>query len=434
MLFLKYTYLVIFFWSISTNAFPEMRNYKDLQPLDDNEALDISIISMGKDTEFSRPISDYLSISESEQEKLDQCLKEKAKLIFTDNFDSFKKTCMSAFNMNIADAGYILGSELMHGEWIPPNEDQAVKLLMSSAKMGSRESKRLLTNYLTDPIIAINDYQSALEFAKELEKSGYQWDTYRSASLHTAYGTRNEAQEYYEVLIEMATKGNQEASISAALSRIKYGYLHDLTIAKQLFSNADVGSHNKYSFLPVLIDIMEDDLIAARKKLNTCQSLSATCNMLYYKFIVYGIGGPKDLEEANEILERGFEKWPRKTANNYAWEKSIASDAPLFNPSAALKALKYIPERLKQVHYIKDTIAAVYAANNSFEKAIELQSEVLESISTNKPNKRYEGFIQRLNSYKNKKRWIEPNNNEDFIAGIKGFTSTTDTQRELTSI
>lgn len=432
--FSKYTYATIFTLLISSNVFSEMRSYKNLQPLDDNEALNIHIINMGEKSEFSRPASDYLPITVAEQELLDQCLKEKAKLIFTDNFKSFNKVCMNAFNQNIADAGFILGFELMNGQWVQPNEDRAYKLLKSSAEMGSRESKRLLTRYLTDPIVAINDHQTALEFSKELEQTGYQWDLYRSATLHTAYGTRKEANEYYDLLIEMATKGNEEASISAALSRIKYGYLHDINIAKKLFSDADIGSHNKYSFLPVLINIMEDDLIAARKKLSTCQVISSTCNMLYYKFIVYGIGGPIDLEEANEIMEKGFQQWPKRTANNYAWEKSIASTPPLFDPSAAFKALKHIPDRLKQTHYIKDTIAAVYAANNRFEKAIQLQTEVLDSININKSSSQYEGFIQRLNSYKNKRRWIEPNNKKDFIAGIKGFTSITETQRELTSI
>lgn len=434
--------LTIIFFSFSSHTIA--RDYKNLQPLTDEEALSISLD--GKKTFLDEdeieqekysllpPISDYLELNDSKKWLLDSCLEQRAKLIMTGNTKNFKNVCLDAFEKGVIDAGFILGSDLINGLWLSHETELGLSLINKASQNGSRLAKRFLVSYLTDPTNPKNDYPTALALAKELESTEKEWDIIMSASLHAAHGTREEAQTYFNLLISMASKGFSLATIRATTIKIQYGYLHDLDKAKQLFEHHDLSRHPTYSFLPALIFIMEDKLIDAKEQLAQCHTLNSTCNALYLKFITYGIGGEIDLEKANTILEQAYAKWPKNLANQYAWIKATASQAPLYNPLSALLAIQDIPKSLHDIPYIKDTIAAVHAANGDYEKAFSLQNELTSMITDNALSARYKHHHSKLKHYQDNKRWIEPTNIDELLANIKGFSSIINIEKELTSL
>jgi len=419
----------------SLSAFSELREYNNLKSLSDEESNEITIDLKINDKSLTAPSSDFISTHNEQTGKLlNACKAAKAQLVFMNDQKNFFDKCNKAIKGGAADAGFIIGSTLTNGEWMAPDLTQAINLLESSAKDGSRLAKRALIQYYTNPNMPLNNNQKALNLAKELELTQENWDIYIAASMRASFGNKDEAIEGFETLSKLASEGFKQAAISAALSRIKQGPLHDIHLAKALFETADLQTDVNYSFLPVLIDIVENNYIGARDKLKECHKLNSTCSFLYFNFISKGIGGLQDLEYANNLLEKSFNKWPETTANNYAWNKATFKSKPIYDPRAALNAVNKIPNYKKSLPYIKDTIAAVYAANNDFTQAKKIQREVVRELKGKGLDKQVAEMKTRLNHYQNEKRWIEPLKTKIFLSNVKGFSNVNDTQLELTSL
>ena len=415
-------------------ASAELRSYKNFESLSDDESQDIAILPKEKQTVLEAPEQDYLPVSEFAKNALESCKQARAYLIFNQNTDDFVKSCEKALSLGAADAGYLLGSEFTKGEWLPIDLVRSALWLEDAAKLGSRLAKRHLVSYYSNPMSPFIDRRSAINIAVELESTKEEWDEFISASMKVSYGNQQEAEQGFETLVLLANKGYKRATIAAALAKIKEGALQDIVEARKLFEQAEIYADQSYSFLPVILDIADNKLADAREKLKICESLNVTCGDLYFSFLSKGIGGPKDLWLANDILERHYQKWPDIGANNYAWHKATSLAPPIYNPAAALKALKHIPEHKKTLPYVQDTMAAVYAANGRYKDAYSIQESVISKISGRGLGKRFRNAENRMYSYAEGKRWIEPLEVDYFISAIKGFESLSEIQLEVSSL
>jgi len=419
---------------LTVQAHSDNRTYKSLVNLTDDESHNIRIENKQAEYNLTQPENDYLDIDKPNTELFQDCKKERAKLIFYSSASTFISTCNKAFENGVADAGFILGHELINGEWLELDFNKGINYLERASEMGSREAKRSLINTLTQQHNPKRNLPRALELAIELAESGNKWDTYISASLHAAHAPKAIANESFNSLVRLAGEGYKNVAVSAALAKIKYGNLHSLDEAKAIISSNDIQSDRHYAFLPVMIDIMEEKNVSAREKLKECSSFSYTCHNLYLNFLIYGIGGPKDLYQANILLESGFKRWPKTNANNYAWAKATTLEAPIYDPKAALEALKHIPESRKSSITIKDTIASVYAANGMFDKAIRIQEEICKTLNEfNIPDDIYKGQ-EKLSKYQNSKRWINTRTSLTFLNELKGFNDINNTQVTLANL
>lgn len=412
----------------------ELRQYKEFDTLTDDESQDISIVEEEQGNVLKSPVQDYLELTPSLQSALDECKQAKAFLVFNQDPQQFISSCKKAFELGAVDAGYILGNELMVGEWMAVDLVESVLILEESARNGSRLAKRALITYYTNPLTPFSDKQAAVSLAKELSATDDIWDDYKAASIKAAYGSVDEAREGFKELIELANEGYKGATVSAALAKIKKGPMHDLLGAKRLFEKAEVYADRSYSFLPVILDVVEGNLPAARLKLDKCENLNSVCNNLYFGFLTKGIGGPKDLWKANDIIERAYQRAPHYYANNYAWHKATYAEAPIYDPKAALEAIEHIPEYKRPLPYIQDTLAAVYAANGWFADAYTIQKTLLDQTAGKGLEKRFRRGDERMKAYASKRRWVAPLEVDYFLDGVTGFESIDNVQLEVSSL
>ncbi len=411
----------------------DSREYKNLQFLSDEEAGEI-VFELGEVLVLKAPVHDFLPVDKKQSILFEQCQQANAMLIFNQNEELFINTCRNALDNGAIDAGYILGHQLMMGQWITPDLTRSILFLENASNAGSRSAKRSLIDYYINPLMPINDKIKALKLAKELSKSGLKWDQYKLANLQASMGSNSSAEIGFNTLIELANEGYKSAVMSAALVKVKKGPLQDIEAAKRIFKNAEIKADRNLVIIEILIDVMEDRLISARNRLEKCHTINSACSNLYFNFLTKGIGGNKDLWKANEILERGYRKWPKIMAHNYAWNKATAHESPVFNPEAAIQALSNIPEYKKNFPSVLDTIAAIYAANHNFGLAEEFQKKAITKTKNKGLGKIFDNFEIRLTRYQNKQRWKEPEEKNKFIDKIKGFNNLSETELELTSL
>ncbi len=412
-----------------------LREYKGFEQLSDEESNEILLApKVLNEKTFEKPIRDFLPVVNQQAADLKNCQQAGAMLVFNHNEEDFISACKQAIENGVADAGFIIGHQLMMGEWIAADLTQSIKYLETAADTGSRSAKRSLISYYTNPFMPINDHERALSLAQDLSKSGLKWDQFVLANLQASNGSKESAQIGFSKLIALANQGYHSAAVSAAMVKVKKGPLQDIGAAKRIFEKSEVESDIHVNILEVLIDIMEDNLVSARKRLKQCHNSSSACSNLYFHFLTMGIGGEKDNWKANDIIERSYKRWPKIMFNRYAWSKATFSEPPIYDPVAAKKALEYMPEYKKKIPAFLDTVAAVYAANNDFEQALKLQEET-KVLSQGKGLSRiFDHMKDKLITYKNKKRWVDPSNASDFIEKIKSFNNLNETELELTSL
>ena len=91
--------------------------------------------------------------------------------------------------------------------------------------------------------------------------------------------------------------------------------------------------------------------------------------------------------------------------SNIAWIYATSNDSSMRNGKEALKlAQKAAQKCVKPDPYINAALAAAYAEQGDFEKAVTTQEKAI-SILTDKT--REKDYQDELNAYKNKKPWRE---------------------------
>ncbi len=119
-----------------------------------------------------------------------------------------------------------------------------------------------------------------------------------------------------------------------------------------------------------------------------------------------------DCLKAYQWYEKAEAKENIVAYNDHAWSLATSPDKKCRNPEKALKVFSVVNSYYKNnletmpLAYL-DTQAAVHAAISDFNRAIELQQQVVDSLD--KYSKNRKAFVDRLESYKNRQIWFQGN-------------------------
>ena len=81
-----------------------------------------------------------------------------------------------------------------------------------------------------------------------------------------------------------------------------------------------------------------------------------------------------------------------------------------------------------------DTMAAIYAANGDFERAVELQTQVIDMTRGKGLGDTFKRMKSRLSSYQKHERWIESSNPNSYIERFKELRNITHIDTEIAAL
>jgi TPR repeat protein len=332
-------------------------------------------------------------------------------------------------------AQWNLGVLYMEGKGVPKNTNEGLIWIEKGAVHASASDQRKL-GY---------DYEYSSEvFPQNLERAAY-W--YQQAadkgnccglySLGLCYVDGKGVQQSYEKgfnLLKEARSQNCEyaicylrenyygpelagkASAGDSQAQLKYGrcFLDGLGVEKNpeegfkwVKKSAEEG--NKYA-LNVIGILYEKGVgtdknaamaVANFKKASEKGNVSAQTRLGY----IYRKGEltTKDMKESVKYLNLAAKAGEPLAQNDLAWIYATSANADLRNgEQAVLWATKAIASAKTPEPFLYGTLAAAYAENGQFQKAIDAQ---VKAISMLKPESKNEDFIAPLKSYREQKAW-----------------------------
>jgi TPR repeat protein len=119
---------------------------------------------------------------------------------------------------------------------------------------------------------------------------------------------------------------------------------------------------------------------------------------------------PKNCQTAYNWYEKAQKKDHIVSFNDHAWSLATSADENCRNPERAVRVFAQVKSHYKfnqqemPLAYL-DTQAAVHAGVSDFNTAIKLQQEVVDKLA--KDYETIPTYIKRLESYKNRKAWIQ---------------------------
>lgn len=125
-------------------------------------------------------------------------------------------------------------------------------------------------------------------------------------------------------------------------------------------------------------------------------------NTFYFGYI----DNRKSYNEATYWYQLAVDQGNYQAMNNLAWIKVVSQGSELFDPEQGLILSQRVAEKYPHSHGYLDTLAAAYAANQEFDKAVATQLKVIELASQDdctKCDKLIDYYQIRLQLYLNKK-------------------------------
>lgn len=120
-----------------------------------------------------------------------------------------------------------------------------------------------------------------------------------------------------------------------------------------------------------------------------------------------GKGRDKDIASAINWFKRAANNDHPMSINNLAWIYATSKNKAFFNPKKANYWIKKMDENLSQVPMFLDTQAAVMAALEEFDKAIELQNLAIANLPDGTSEQELVEFQKHLESYQKGEAWNE---------------------------
>tara|TARA_R110002072_G_scaffold301462_2_gene481262 strand:- start:22396 stop:23337 length:942 start_codon:yes stop_codon:yes gene_type:complete len=236
------------------------------------------------------------------------------------------------------------------------NYPEALKFFEKGAQLG----------YRTPALYAADLYIIDYQVPRNLEKSKY----YLEMALKADYGRYDQAYDYYFPLVKA------------------YQILADEEQAdkSEVFRILSYEKYQEYSWALYVLGL---------------------CNLV-------GYGTELDLDKAKMYFEKAFENRLSDHRNSlYAWWLAVYPDASFRDPKRALNMLLsgIDDDEIKNMPTFQDALAAVYASNGQFDKALEAQQVAIVLLNEHIKKHGYmsvylSAFETRLEFYKQGKPWI----------------------------
>ena len=120
-----------------------------------------------------------------------------------------------------------------------------------------------------------------------------------------------------------------------------------------------------------------------------------------------GKGRDKDVASAINWFKRAAVKDHPMSINNLAWIFATSKNKAFLNPKKANYWVKKLDSRQLSIPMFLDTQAAVQAALNNFDHAVELQNQAIANLSLDTTEQELVEFQQHLESYQRGEAWRE---------------------------
>lgn len=265
-----------------------------------------------------------------------------------------------------------------------------------------------------DPPSAISDLQWWLQsgYLNGDEKAGLYLAEIYAAELPGAEGGEAEAEQ---ILIEMVERFNDARAKEQLLTLWFTADPDQLTavIAKArnlLQAQADAGDLTSQRLLgQALAKGAAEDAVEAASRIRSAaeagdkEAMGALASML-----IMGHGVEVDMQEAVKLLEAAADEVPQ-ALNDLAWYRCTAKNEPIYEPAQGLEFATQLTPKAEGNPALMDTVAACHAANDDFDRAVEVQAKALQILRAWRPDahEMIEGLNSRLDLYRAGQAYIE---------------------------
>lgn len=238
-----------------------------------------------------------------------------------------------------------------------------------------------------------------------------------------------EKMQYAEALLHMEKAAQQGSKRGAAMASSLYldDYEIPLDIKKSrdyyaLAQRLPYGLYDQsldYSMprLGALIQLNDDDSQNDKEAISVLRgdrySREPSSLLVLGQAYAFGVGVEKNISTSKLLFERAIENDSTSVSrHSYAWWLAVHPDAEFRDGKLALKLMKHVmnDKRVSERPGSLDSLAAIYARNNMFKEAKELQVQALAALDAEIakfPNteRLRPGFKCRLRSYESEKAW-----------------------------
>ncbi|WP_223668575.1 tetratricopeptide repeat protein [Kangiella shandongensis] len=101
-------------------------------------------------------------------------------------------------------------------------------------------------------------------------------------------------------------------------------------------------------------------------------------------FLFGHAGQQKSPNEASYWYQLSVKQHNYRAMNNLAWIKALARGSELYDPEGAIRLAQRVVNKYPEAHGYLDTLAAAYAADGQFDKAVIFQTKAVDLVSAGK--------------------------------------------------
>ena len=114
--------------------------------------------------------------------------------------------------------------------------------------------------------------------------------------------------------------------------------------------------------------------------------------------------------KAVKVLDQAVKTDPDnfKAVNQLAWVLAVSPQKQIRNGARAVTLAKRLVAKDENVHTL-DTLAAAYAANKEYQKAVTIQEKALAILANQSRLKEVDPYMARLKAYRQNRSWIDQN-------------------------
>lgn len=158
----------------------------------------------------------------------------------------------------------------------------------------------------------------------------------------------------------------------------------------QLLHKAAEEGFQKAIFYQTVEDILDpENPQATEKALQKMQSFAENgddvAQFWMGNIFLFGHAGQqKSPNEASYWYQLSANQHNYRSMNNLAWIKALAKGSDLYDPEGAIQLAQRVVDKYPESHGYLDTLAAAYAANGQFEKAVMFQNKAIEVVRAGK--------------------------------------------------
>jgi TPR repeat protein len=314
------------------------------------------------------------------------------------------------------DAQGLLGNRYLRGTNVPKDEERGIEWLRRAANQGSAPAQSLLGWIYSGGIQARQDPAAALKWftAAARQEDGYALMRL-SGFYYRGIVVASDPARAKRLMLRAAELGDRYAIVGAWNLLLFVGKPEDRDTRLGLHflvkgANAD-DPNSAYMLGREYLtgrDVPRDPARAAQWFVRAAKGKHALASLWLSELHAKGLGVRQNSKVAEGMLENALRDASIGDKNNFSWTLSVTPDAQLRNAALAIRVLEpaLAAQKQKSAAHL-DTLAAAYAEQGHFDKAITTQLEAIEILRRARPAEPASQLQQRLDLYRTGKPYRE---------------------------